>query len=306
MEINKKINEIKLFVTDIDNTVFDWVSYYVPSMQSLFEELSRIINVSVDQLAEEAKQVFSKHGSIEYPFLVQELESVIKYYGADIDGMLATVDRCRSKFMDVGKSVLKPYSGVIDTFVALKQKFPDMPIVALTDAPRYVAMWKLNKLGLLQYFDAVYGLADPTIPTSNEHGRIKVDPEILYKHLGKNNFGFQGKVRILPDEYEKPGTKGLKMVLIDYEMDERHINRENILWCGDNVKKDIKLGKSLGVKTVWARYGVNINQSYLPQLSKFSPPLNVHKNLQIDPGGTEEYTPDAVIDNFSDILKLLS
>ena len=77
-----------LLVTDIDNTIFDWVTYYVTAFDALLELLSETIGVSVAQLAGEAKGVFAAHGSIEYPFLVQELPSVLNYYGDDIDRML--------------------------------------------------------------------------------------------------------------------------------------------------------------------------------------------------------------------------
>ena len=78
----------KLLVLDIDNTVFDWVTYYVHSMESLFSTVSDIVGTSSTQLANEAKQVFTEHGSIEYPFLIQELPSVIEFYSGRIEQML--------------------------------------------------------------------------------------------------------------------------------------------------------------------------------------------------------------------------
>ena len=85
------------------------------------------------------------------------------------------------------------------------------------DAPRYVAMWKLNKLGLLAEFDAIYGLPDPKIPIDKATQQVKVQQEILLKHLSRQDFDFPGKIRTLPDEYEKPGTRGLRTVLMDFE-----------------------------------------------------------------------------------------
>lgn len=296
---------IGLFVTDIDNTLFDWVRYYVHAFSALLEAVETETKVPWVILAEEAKQVFVEHGSIEYPFLVQELPSVSKHYGDDIDAMLATVVRsARQRFNVEADRYLVPYEGVSTALGAFRAAHPGVPVVALTDAPRYVAMWKLNKLGLLQHFDAVYGLADPRIPTCENAGRVKVDPEILLKHLRQNAFGFKGRIRILPDDYEKPGTKGLKTVLMDFDMDEDLAHRQRVVWVGDNQRKDVGLGKRLGVKTAWAKYG-KPDQSLIPKLHAFSPALNIHKNAALSDAEIEGARPDYVLETFADILAIV-
>lgn len=296
---------LSLFVTDIDNTLFDWVRYYVHGFSGLLGKVSEIIGVPYAQLAEEAKDVFVRHGSIEYPFVVQELPSVIAHYGDDIDAMLAQAVRpARDVFNELAERHLKTYDGVADVLAAFRAEHPGVPLVALTDAPRYVAMWKLNKLGLLGLFDAVYGLPDPRIPTSPQHGRVKVDPEILLKHLQQKNFGFAGRIRILPDDYEKPGIKGLKTVLMDYEMDENPADRQRVVWVGDNQRKDVGLGKRLGVRTAWASYGV-AEPELLRRLLEFSPPQNVHKNAALSSAEAEGVKPDYTLKTFADILACL-
>lgn len=296
---------LSLFVTDIDNTLFDWVRYYVAAFSALLREVSRITGVPYAQLAEEAKGVFVRHGSIEYPFVVQELPSVIASSGEDIDKMLDQVVRpARDAFNAAAESHLKTYDGVPETLAAFRAQHPQVPLVALTDAPRYVAMWKLNKLSILPLFDAVYGLPDPRLPTSAKHNRVKVDPEILLKHLQQSNFGYAGRIRILPDDYEKPGTKGLKTVLMDYEMDEDPAHRARVVWVGDNQRKDVGLGKRLGVRTAWASYGVAAPE-LLERLIEFSPPLNVHKNAALSGSEQGGVRADYELKCFADILECL-
>lgn len=305
--IKKQPLPFDLMVTDIDNTVFDWVQYYVHSIWELFEFVSKTIHVPVDVLAEQAKDVFTRHGSIEYPFLIQELDAVNQFFGADIDAMLEKAVRIgRERFLQASTQYLKPYDGVIAAFAAIKSQYPDLPIVALTDAPRYVAMWKLNKLGLLSFFDAVYGLEDPRIPTCEINHRVKVDPDILLKHLRQSNFGFTGKIRILPDDYEKPGVRGLKTVLMDYELDETPQTRDRVLWIGDNLRKDVGLGNRLGVQTAWAEYGTRIDPANMKRLVAFSPTENVHKNVYIKADSPESPKPRHTLSAFSDVLRLLS
>jgi FMN phosphatase YigB (HAD superfamily) len=295
-----------LLVSDVDNTVFDWVGYYTRAITALFETVARITKLPVPQLATEARDVFSRHGSIEYPFLIQELPSVEAWAKHDIDRLLReVVEPGRKAFLAEAERGLVPYVDVPETLKKLREKFPRTPLVALTDAPRYVAMWKLNKLGLLDSFDAVYGLPDPRIPTSTVHGRVKVDPEILLKHLQQSNFGFEGKIRILPEEYEKPGTRGLKTVLMDFDLDENPADRRRVVWVGDNLRKDVALGQKLGVRTVWARYGVVQDPELFKTLHTFSPVENIHKNASIDQSVSGAPQPDVTLECFADILDVL-
>ena len=296
-------SKINLIVTDIDNTVFDWVTYYVHAFTTMLDTVGSIIKVDPALLAQQSKEVFTLRGSIEYPFLVQELPAVMDHYGSDIDGMLNDVVRpARDTFNRVSEAHLRPYDDVHRTMAEIRRRSPDIKIAALTDAPRYVAMWKLNKLGLLPFFDAVYGLRDPQIPTCTVTNRAKVDPEILLKHLQQHDFGFAGKIRILPDDYEKPGVRGLKTVLMDFDQDEPAELRRHVLWIGDNLRKDIGLGNKLGVRSVWAEYGTKLDAETMRRLASFSPTQNIHKNVSLPFGASDAPVPDARIGSFSEVL----
>lgn len=290
----------KLIVLDIDNTVFNWVEYYVSCMCALADQVNLITGISREVLFEESRPIFEREGSIEYPFLIQELPSVVAYYNHDIPRLLSeAVEEGRKAFNTAAEGILKPYSDVIETLEKVRALHPDIPIIALTDAPRYVAMWKLNKLGLLKYFSAVYGLPDPSLPIDEKTDEIKVDKEILLKHVKRSNFGFEGRIRTLPDDYEKPGIKGLKTVLMDFDM-ESHLS--DVLWVGDNLRKDVGLGKKLGVHTGWARYGINVSPRDREILLQFSPMNNVAKNVSLDPQSDESPRPDFVLETFADII----
>lgn len=290
-----------LIVLDIDNTVFNWVEYYTAAMNAMLRVVSQATGLPMAQLFTEARAVFEREGSIEYPFLVQELPSVVQHFRGAVPRILKeAVDPGRTAFNAAAAVHLKPYPGVLETLAAFRSQHSQLPIVALTDAPRYVAMWKLNKLGLLAYFDAVYGLPDPRIPIDPQSQEVKVDAEILVKHLQKSNFDFAGRIRVLPDDYEKPGVRGLRTVLMDYDMDTR---LDRVLWVGDNLRKDVGLGKKLGVHTGWARYGTQIKPDAKALLLQFSPLSNVSKNVSLDPQQEGSPQPDFELEQFADLLK---
>ncbi len=292
-------------MTDIDNTLFDWVHYYTRSFGALLDVVAKEVSVPRQILAAEAKQIFTSEQSIEYPFVLQEMPSVNRFYDHNVDLLLnGVVELGRQAFLKTASHVLKPYSGVVETLAKIKADYPHVPIVALTDAPRYVAMWKLNKLGLLRYFDAVYGLGDPKIPICQHTGRVKVTEEILIKHLRQFNFEFQGKIRVLPDDYEKPGTKGLKTVLMDYHLDEDPSHRERVVGVGDSPRKDSARGKLLGVRTALATYG-GPSAEDLAVLSTFSPEANIHKNAVVYDRFDSPHKPDVELGHFNDLLTYL-
>ena len=68
---------MKLLITDLDNTLYDWVSFYSQSFSAMAEELSKEINVPLDILLSEYKVIHQRFGNSEKPFATLELPSVI-------------------------------------------------------------------------------------------------------------------------------------------------------------------------------------------------------------------------------------
>ena len=80
-----------LVVLDIDNTLFDWVAYYVPAMEALIECVSHLTKICPDQIMKEAKAIFEAQGSIEYPFVIQELPCLHQRYYGRIEQLLTEI-----------------------------------------------------------------------------------------------------------------------------------------------------------------------------------------------------------------------
>lgn len=291
----------KLLILDIDNTIFSWAEYYIKPFRAKLEFVAGIINMEYKDLALEAQKVFIKHQSIEYPFTIQMLPSVQQYYNFDVESMLTNcVIPANQKFKDEAYPYLKPYDTVSETFKLLRDQYSDLKIVALTDAPHYPAMWKLNKLGLLHYFDAIYGLEDPTLPIVR--GVPAVTKEVLLKHLENQQFGFLGKVRALPNDYEKPGVKGMKTILIDYELDEIE-DKSQIVFVGDNLYKDIELSKRMGITSVWCKYGIEFDPALFDIMDDFAPKAFVHRNIMVKNDETPK--PIHTIERFEELVEII-
>ncbi len=290
-----------LIITDIDNTLFNWINYYAKCYSGLVRYLSETFQLPYEKLVAESAAVFEKHGSTEYPFVVQELPSIVAQFQSVDDLINQAVEPARQRFLEIAREALIPYPGVKDTLRSLRQS--GIKLVALTDAPCYVALWKLNKLNLLDTFDAIYGLPDPRIPTTAD-GAPKVHPTILMKYLRGANFGFTGHIRTLPENYEKPDPKGLKTVLMDFNLDSAQVDRKSIIWIGDNPKKDMWMGHQLGLTNVWAEYGIKFNNEDKVIIDAFSSGHILHRNVSFGKSLTDEIRPDHIIQSFPELLNI--
>lgn len=289
----------RLLITDIDNTLFDWIHYYANCYGAMVKFLAQKFALPDARLIEESAAVFEAHGSTEYPFVIQELPSINALFPDSVDALIAeAVQPARDCFLRAAAQHLQPYPGVPATLQAIRDA--GVKIAALTDAPRYVAMWKLNKLGILNCFDAVYGLPDPKIPLSAK-GEPLVHPTILMKHLRGWDFDFAGRIRILPDNYEKPDPKGLKTVLMDFGLDGPEVDRHSIVWVGDNPVKDVSMGNALGLTTVWAAYGIEFDLGMKQVIDAFSSPKVRHRNASFGKGLEGGNHPTHAIKDFSEI-----
>jgi phosphoglycolate phosphatase len=72
-------------------------------------------------------------------------------------------------------------------------------------------------------------------------------------------------VEELPHTAEKPCPDGLRRVLEDFRLEP-----DQVLYVGDNVKKDMPIAEACGVLGVWAEYGTYVSAEYRDRLSVIS------------------------------------
>ncbi len=70
---------IKLVITDLDDTLYSWIVFFVPAFYDMVQELSNILKVPEDELLKQYKAAHQEFGSVEYPFATLKLLSVKKY-----------------------------------------------------------------------------------------------------------------------------------------------------------------------------------------------------------------------------------
>ena len=102
----------RLLLTDVDNTLFNWVDYFGPSFRSMIHALSRSAGVAEDVLTAAFRDLYRRYGTTEYSFAIQQLSIFADRSTAERDDLvrLATVAFGRTR-----RKHLRPYNGVTET-----------------------------------------------------------------------------------------------------------------------------------------------------------------------------------------------
>jgi hypothetical protein len=63
-------------ITNLDNTLFDWVDLWYKCFSPMLDEIVRISGLPRETLIPEIRAVHQKYGTSEYSFLIEELPSL--------------------------------------------------------------------------------------------------------------------------------------------------------------------------------------------------------------------------------------
>jgi FMN phosphatase YigB (HAD superfamily) len=280
------VPRLRAVVTDLDNTLYPWVDYIVPSLEAMVDSLVATTSLPRIRIVQSLKAVYAKYQSNEYPFAIQESE-IFAPYEADFDSFNALVlDPARRAFKAARDRYLVPYPGVKETLAAIRAR--GLKLVALTDAPRNAATLRLKTLKLDGHFDAIYTLPGYPLP---DH----VDPEIRRREAA-GHYASRAPVIELPAEHEKPSPAGLARVLADLALEG-----SSVLYVGDNVKKDMPVAEANGALGVWAEYGTYVSKEYRDRLRIISAPAVTRRHVADE---TPARWPLA-ISSFTQVLEVL-
>ncbi|MGC3997003.1 MAG: HAD family hydrolase [Anaeromyxobacter sp.] len=274
-------------VTDLDNTLYPWVDFIVPALESMLDSLVATTGLPRVRIVQSLKAVYGTYESNEYPFAIQESE-IFKPYEGDFDSFSALVlEPARQAFKAARDRYLKPYLGVRETLDRLRER--KVAVVGLTDAPRNAAELRLKHLKLDGHFDALYTLPSFPLPEKN------LAPEIRRREEA-GHYRSRTRVVELPREAEKPSPEGLRRILADLGLPGREV-----LYVGDNVKKDMPVAQACGAVGVWAEYGTYVSREYRDRLAVISAPRVTQRHVA-DEG--QKRWPLA-ISSFTQVLDIL-
>jgi len=225
---------IRLLVTDLDNTLYDWVSFFVPSFYAMIDEAVRILGADREQLLDEMRDVHRWYGNSEQPFALLDAPSVHKRLPElSRAGRALKLDAAFHAFNSVRKRTLALYPGVLETLGEIRSA--DCAIVAHTEAPTSNAVFRIQMLGLTDYICALYAPADKGAGHPNTQ-RKESRPALRVHSLGIGE--------------RKPAPQILERILED-----AGVTASEALYVGDSLTRDIAMAKLAGTRSAFARYG---------------------------------------------------
>ncbi|WP_105259188.1 HAD family hydrolase [Pseudoalteromonas sp. T1lg88] len=276
----------KLLITDLDNTLYDWVSFFAQSFGAMLEKTVEITGIDRDELVDDFKQVHQYHSNTEYPFSIFELDSIQeKYKTKDKEVLKLHLDEALHSFNSKRKKVLKCYSGVIDTLEYMSQK--GVKIVAHTEAPVRNSLYRLEKLGIKGYFSHLYAPKDKFHDDLDEHTL-----QWLQKH--------ENSLRLLSKNELKPNPN----LLLDI-CSKEGVQPSEAVYIGDSIVKDISMANEAGISSVWAEYGKQHSPEFWQLLVSIThwTPADVEREESLKKALSDS-KPNYIAQSFSDLIEL--
>ena len=227
---------IQLLVTDLDNTLYDWISYFAAAFSRMVGAASRELDVPEEQLLDELRAVHQQSGNTEQPFaLAYTPTAEARWPGSSLAERVETLAGVFEQFNRARRDCLVLYPGVRETLQEVRRR--GVPLVGLTDAMWPNALHRMRLLELEGLFTHLYapdpGNTDWSDPL--RRGGYPDSPVQLAK-LG-------------PSE-RKPSSSGLRRICADLD-----VPPDRALYVGDSLVRDVGMAQEVGVRTAWAMFG---------------------------------------------------
>jgi FMN phosphatase YigB (HAD superfamily) len=238
----------RLLITDLDNTLYDWVSFFTPSFRSMVNELTGLLDVREETLLNEFKAVHQHYGNSEQPFAVLELPSLKRRLsGLSRQEILERIDPALHRFNSTRKQTLALYEGVFETLAELQSS--GVKIVGHTEAIFANAYWRMRTLSIEQFFTRLY--------TLEGRDAIHVAPDSRWVDPP------DGFVTVVPRQDRKPNPQLLADIC-----QKEGADLASTCYVGDSLVRDVAMARQAGVTAIWARYGTKYDPDHWHYLVK--------------------------------------
>jgi phosphoglycolate phosphatase len=234
-----------VLITDLDNTLFDWVDLWYRCFSSMLDRIVEISGVPKEELKREIRTVHQKHGTSEYSLLIEELPSIkSRFAGRDVAEVFApAIDVYRAQ----RRKYLRLYPTVAETLLSIKGR--GTKIIAYTESMGFYSNYRLRRLGLDGVIDVVFSPKDHDLPEGMSAEQIRKYPSLHYDLTYTSH-------RYTPKGSKKPDPNVLSAIITDLRL-----SKPDCIYVGDSLFKDVAMAQDVGIDDVLAEYGKAQNRS---------------------------------------------
>jgi phosphoglycolate phosphatase len=230
---------VTVLVTDMDNTLFDWLGMWEAAFGAMLERLTADSGVPRETLEQEFFALHQRHGTTEYAFAIQELPSLRARHPPE--ELPARYAAAIEAYRTMRRRTLALYPGVLDTLRTIRAA--GALVVAYTESRAYYADYRVRMLGLDGALDYLYSLPDHALPGGTTRSQIRRYPPEHYRLRSTVH-------RHTREDAWKPDASVLLEILRDVGADPRRA-----VYVGDSLVKDVAMAQAASVVDVFARYG---------------------------------------------------
>lgn len=274
-----------VLITDVDNTLFDWVDIWYRSFRAMLDEVCSISGLKEEDLYQSISSIHQTHQTSEYAFLLEELPELKSKYGDNVREVLSPAIVA---FREARRSAMCLYPEVSATLIELRKK--GAKIIAYTESQEFYTQYRFRKLGLDRLVDYLYSPPDHELPVKDIGAYRKYDPETYKMKLTVQRHTPRGET--------KPNPHILMSILDDVK-----VTPEQVLYVGDSKMKDIAMAQDAGVLDAWAEYGQAQHREQYELLKRVThwTPEQVRREAEINHGRHVEPT-QILKERFSEVL----
>jgi len=280
----------RLLVCDLDNTLYDWVAYFVPSFYAMVDEVVKITGCDREQLLDDFRTVHRTHHDSEHPFALLETQTIHKIFqGKSRNEMANILDPAFHAFNSTRKATLHLYPGVLVSLDTLSES--GITLVAHTESNLFAALDRLTRLEIEKYFKRIYCRERSGGPHPNPDAA-----QVWFDRISAN------KVKELSHHQRKPNPD----VLLEICADESTEPSE-AAYVGDSMARDILMAREANVYAIWAKYGVSLVTDAYKKLVRVThwTDDDVEREKKLA-ARVERLRPDAVLEkSFGEIVEIL-
>jgi phosphoglycolate phosphatase len=244
-------------IVDLDNTLYDWVAFFVPALYAMLDEAARVLDVDVDDLRDQLRAIHRRYGNTEHPFALLETAAVERRFpGATAAARRERLTSAFAAFDAVRDQRLRLYPGVLETLATISKT--GCRVVGYTEATDANIKPRLRRLGLIGPLQHVYapkfagGPHPDGPPGTTANGRADASrPEVPIRRLESGD--------------RKPNVGVLRRIVAELD-----VPPQRCLYVGDSMERDVRMARHAGVLAAWAAYGCGHDPDLTDRLAAIS------------------------------------
>jgi HAD superfamily hydrolase (TIGR01549 family) len=273
-----------LLICDLDNTLYDWVSYFVPSFYAMVDSAISIMDCDREILLNELRGVHRKHHNTEHPFALLETETYQNWSVSKGANSPSLIDPAFHAFNIARKSSLKLYDGVEESFVELKRR--NVTIVGYSDSEYYGVVDRVKRLGLDRYLSRVFCTPRAKLRKKPFGTKTEFQSPIVVEHEFKQ---------------KKPNPNALRNICKEFD-----VAPNQTVYIGDSISKDVVMADEANVFSSWAKYGTEVNAEYYNKLVRVShwTSVDVQRERELSANAKGIVPQHICSHSFSEVLEL--